>query len=96
MKKSTHTILRRMANQLPVFKIRSKQGVKYSGEYLRSVNVFEVEGKTVDPDGTYTVYPLSDVNHYVNLKDIYKKEGMTGVEEYCELINKKFGQNIPA
>lgn len=90
MKKSVLNELKKLAAELPSFKVRSKQGVKYSGEYLLSVNTMEVNGSAVDPDGTYTVYPLHEVNHETNLKSIYEKEGMEGVCEYCEKINDHF------
>lgn len=95
MKKKVLNELKDIASKLPVFKIRSKQGVKYSGEYLRSVNTYVIDGRQVDPDKTYTIFPLSDVNHYVNLKSIYEKEGMDGVVEYVDIIKKQFENKIP-
>lgn len=92
MKKSILQEIHKKALQLPVFQVRSKLPTKYSGEYLLSVNTFEVDGNPVEADKTYLVYPLHTVNHDVNLKSIYKKEGMEGVDEYCALIKDHFLQ----
>lgn len=93
MKKAIAAQLNKIAQELPSFKIRSKQPVRYAGEFLLSVNTFEVNGKPVSPESSYLIYPLADVNHVVNLKDIYKKEGMKGVNEYCDKIREHFANN---
>jgi hypothetical protein len=90
MKKAELRDIRLTAAELPQFKIRSKRATRVSGEFLLQQGTSQVNGVPVNYQSTYSIYPLEEVNHYAVCKDIFKKEGMAGVETYARKIKNHF------
>jgi hypothetical protein len=90
MKKNVLKELRIIAAGLPVFKVRSEKKVIISGKILRESGTKMINGKAVQDNLNYNIHALENVKHYNVLVDIYKKEGMEGVQEYATKIINHF------
>lgn len=97
MNKKALKIIGKISNELPLQLFTAAiENRRVSGEDVIQANTKEIDGKPVDPKGTYTMrLPVKrEIDHKGRMKKIYKKRGKVGLITYLRpyVIPEKFGE----
>lgn len=90
MKKAVVKEIMHKASLLPIFKVPGPEVEVFRGIDLLRKGVTSMNNVIVNPDKVYRIAKLVDINHYGICKDIFRKEGMDGVDEYFNKIMAHF------
>jgi len=84
-------LLKQLAGMLPQVTVYTKEIHLVKGaEILSWGTITQIDGVPINPDKTYRWhYPvITAANHFRRMKERYKKNGIEGIENYLQWLNK--------